>query len=225
MDPEEASSRWHRWAVCGKTSQIDQVLSYLGANLPQAWKRLDGNDLAPFESLVKKGSTWYAFTGNSPVGAVVSLERIKDAELRGGRVLFPAPPSPGPTANVSALWDEIIRLLNHGIIPAARAAGAALRLPSSADVFFAELPIAVRDRLQAFVDAARKTLPLNREEAERWHEFVVTAFRSRTVIDGNMFVHWLTENGWQQALAKELNQRLYYESLLLSRFTDEVLAV
>ncbi|HVA49771.1 MAG TPA: hypothetical protein VNH11_25615 [Pirellulales bacterium] len=226
MDPVEASSRWQRWAVSGTANQIDRVLASLDANLPSGWKPLAGMELAPFQSLVNKGSAWYATdTTTAHEGAALSLERIKDSELRGGRVCFSGSPYPGPTANISNTWNEIIRLLDDGIIPAARAAGANLRLPSSEDVFFAELPSGVGDHLKAFSDQARKSLPLNRAEAERWHEFVVAAFRSKTVIDGESFVQWLVANGWQQESAKALNLRLLDDSLLLSRFIDEVLAV
>jgi len=226
MEPVEASSRWHGWAVSGTASQIDRVLTGLDASLPPGWKRLADNALAPFQSLVRKGSAWYAIdTTTAHVGATLSIERFKDSELRGGRVWFPGPSYPGPTANIPAAWDQIIRLLEDGIIPAARAAGANLRLPSPEDIFFAELPSAVRDYLRAFSETARRSLPLNREEAERWREFVIAAFRSKTVIDAELFVHWLLANGWQQESAKELNLRFFDQCLLLSQFADEVLTV
>jgi hypothetical protein len=226
MDPVEASSRWHRWAVVGTRKQIDRVLEALDANLPPGWKRLAGKELAPFQSLVSEGSGWYAIDATTAhVGAALSLERFKDSELRGGRVWFSAPPHPGPTANIPAAWDQIIRLLEDGIIPASRAAGANLRLPSSEDIFFAELPSGVRDHLREFSEAARRSLPLDREEAERWREFVIAAFRSKTVIDAEPFVHWLVANGWQQESAKELNLRFFDQCLLLSRYADEVLTV
>ena len=226
MDPVEASSKWHRWTVGGAPNQIDQLLASLDARLPPGWKRLAGQELAEFNSLVNKGSAWYATETTTDKGGVaVSLERVKDSGLRGGRVVFPGAPYLGSTANLSASWNEIIRLLEQGIIPAARAASANVRLPSSEEVFFTELSIGVRDHLKAFADAARKSLPLNREEAERWHDFVVAAFRSKTVIDGDSLARWLVASGWQQEAAKELSLRFFDDSLLLSRFTDEVLTV
>jgi hypothetical protein len=123
MDPVEASSRWHRWAVGGTRSQIDQVLASLDASLPPGWKRLAGKELDPFQSLVRKGSAWYAIdTTIAHIGATLSVERFNDSELRGGRVWFCGPPYPTPIPNLA--WDRIIRLLQDGIIPAARAAGA-----------------------------------------------------------------------------------------------------
>ena len=32
-----------------------------------------------------------------------------------------------------------------------------------------------------------------------WREFVIAAFRSKTVVDAESFVHWLVANGWQEA--------------------------
>lgn len=185
-----------------------------------------GKELAPFQSLVRKGSGWYSIdTTAARVGATLSLEPFKESELRGGRVWFSGPPYPGSNANIPAAWDQIIRLLDDGIIPAARAAGATLRLPSSEDIFFAELPSGVRDHLREFSEAARRSLPLNREESERWREFVIAAFRSKTVIDAKSFVQWLVANGWPRESAEELNLRFFDQCLLLSQFADEVLAV
>ncbi|MGH7137955.1 MAG: hypothetical protein ACREHD_19575, partial [Pirellulales bacterium] len=126
---------------------------------------------------------------------------------------------------VATTWDDVNRLLDDGIIPVARAAGATLRLPSSEEVFFSELPIGVRENLKAFSDAARKSLPLSREEAERWREFVVAVFRTKTVIDDKSFVQWLVSDGWQQEPAQALRLRLSDDSLLLSRFKDELLTL
>jgi|GEM_PF-1339881 len=228
MDPAEASSRWHRWTVEGTESQIDHVFVTLNTNLPADWKRLTGKDLAPYESLVSQGSGWYATDPNPTQRRVVlSLERLKNSELRGGRVWFAGPPSPSSlsTFSLSTSWDQIIRLLDDGIVPAARAAGAIFRLPTVEEIFFAELPQDVRDRLLAFSDAARKSLPLNRRESKAWGEFVIAAFRSRTVVNAESFVNWLAARGWDLESAKELNRRFFDQCLLLSQFADEVLAV
>jgi hypothetical protein len=224
MDPLEAASRWHGWAVAGTESQIGSVLVSLDANLPPGWKRLAGNDLAQYQSLVRSGSGWYAMDPTpAHAGVTLSLEKLKGSELRGGRVWFSGPGYPGLTANIPAAWDQIIGLLEDGIIPAARTAGLNFRLPSSEDIFFAELPSGVREQLRSFCEAARKSLPLSREEAELWNEFVIAAFRSRTVIDSESFVRWLVASGWQRESAKELNFRFFDQCLLLSRFADEVL--
>jgi hypothetical protein len=226
MDPIEASSRWHRWAVNGNVSQIARVFGWLDANLPDGWRRLAGNELAPYESLVREGSGWYSLDSTpAHVGTTLSLEPFNKTEIRGGRVWFVGPPPPAPSANIAGAWEQVIRFLDDGIVPAVRAAGAQLRLPSPDDIFLAELPSTVRERLRAFSDAARKSLPLNREEAETWRDFVVAAFRSKTVIDASSFSNWLVANGWSQESANELNLRFFDQSLLLSRFADEVLAV
>lgn len=127
----------------------------------------------------------------------------------------------------SSRWHRwtVVGTDGHGIVPAAQAAGARFQLPSSEEVFFTELPIWVRDHLRAFSNTARKSLPLNREESEKWREFVVDAFRSKTLIDAKSLASWLSANGWQPQAAKALSLRFFDDSLLLSRFSDEVLTV
>ncbi len=226
MDPVEAASRWHRWAVVGTAAQMAHLLDALDANLPGGWRRLTGEALAPYQSLVRDRSRWFTIdTTQDHVGTTLSLELLKETELRGGRVWFAGPPYPAGSANIPGAWDQVTRFLDDGIATAARAAGANLRLPTLDDIFLSELPSTVRDRLRAFSDRARKCLPLNREEARAWHEFVVAAFRSKTVIDAEPLTDWLVRSGWRQELAKELSLRFFDQSLLLSRFTDEVSAV
>ena len=82
----------------------------------------------------------------------------------------------------------------------------------------------IRDRLQTFSDAARKSLPLNREEAELWREFVIAAFRAKAVIDAQPFIDWLAAAGWPRESAAELNSQFFDHCLLLSRYADEVSA-
>ncbi len=108
------------------------------------------------------------------------------------------------------------------MVPAARAVGAVLRLPSSEEVFLADLPADVRDRLRTFSQAARKALPLNREEAALWRDFVIAAFRAKTIIDAQPFTDWLVADGWSRQAAAELNVCFFDQCLLLSRFADEV---
>jgi hypothetical protein len=112
------------------------------------------------------------------------------------------------------------RFLDEGVIPAARAAGANIRVPTPEDAFFSNLPVDIRDRLQTFSDAARKPLPLNREEAESWREFVIAAFRAKAVIDAQSFIDWLAAAGWPRETAAELNLRFFDHYLLLSRYAD-----
>ena len=49
------------------------------------------------------------------------------------------------------------------------------------EVFLSELPADVRDQLRTFSGTARKSLPLTRQEAALWHEFVITAFRTTVI--------------------------------------------
>ncbi|MGC1721133.1 MAG: hypothetical protein WA746_19280 [Isosphaeraceae bacterium] len=225
MDPVENASRWSRWAASGPASAISKVFGVLDANLPNCWRRLTGDDLLPYTSMVKPGSGWYALdTTPSYVGVVLSIERPRESELRGGWVWFAKPPYPTGKPSVPAAWDQVSRFLDEGVIPAARAAGANIRVPTPEDAFFSNLPVDIRDRLQTFSDAARKCLPLNREEAELWREFVIAAFRAKAVIDAQPFIDWLAAAGWPRETAAELNLRFFDHCLLLSRYADEVSA-
>jgi hypothetical protein len=114
--------------------------------------------------------------------------------------------------------------LDEGIIPAARASGVSIRVPTAEEVFIDELPYEVKDRLDRFSDAARKSLPLDPKEAELWREFVVAVFRMKTIIDPEPFINWLAAAGWPRESAAELDSRLLDDCLLLSRYADEVSA-
>lgn len=225
MDPAESASRWHRWAVSGPESAISNVFSVLDANLPAGWNRLSGKDLLPYKSLVRQGSGWYALDPTpSYVGVTLSIERLGECQLRGGWVWFAGPPDPIASPSVPAAWDQVTRFLDNGVVPAARKAGASIRIPSPEDAFLSDLPADVRDRLRRFSEAARKSLPLNREEAELWRGFVVTAFRANAVVDAQPFTVWLAASGWSRESAAELNLQFIDHCLLLSRYADEVSA-
>jgi hypothetical protein len=225
MDPAEGSSRWHRWAVKGAGSQLSQLLDVLDAHLPAGWKRVTGDALLPYESLVRPGSAWYAIdTTPSHVGATLSLERLGESELRGGKVWLAGPPYPSPAADVPSAWDQVMRFLDEGVIPAARSVGAEIQMPTPEDVFLSELPSDVRDRLLTFSKAVRKSLPLGREEADLWRGFVIAAFRAQVVIDPRPFTDWLISQGWPKESAEELVARFFDHSLLLSRYADEASA-
>jgi hypothetical protein len=226
MDPVEVASRWHGWAIGGTVAQLDRVFASLDANLPDGWTRLMGISLAPFQSLVREGSGWYSLDATpAHAGVTLSLEPFRGSQLRGGSVWFARSQYPTHGGTIPAAWEQVNRLLDEGIVPAARAAGVQLRLPNPNDLFLAELPSTVRDGLCAFSNAARKSLPLNHEEAESWREFVVAAFRLKTIIDRKAFTHWLVAEGWSEESAKELNLRFFDQSLLLSQFADEVPAL
>jgi hypothetical protein len=201
------------------------LLGVLDANLPTGWKRLSGKDLLPFQALVRPGSAWYA-SGTMPshVGVSLSLERLGESELRGGRVWFAGPPDPTPTSGIPPAWDHVMRFLDNGVIPAARSVGAEVRLPTPEEVFLSELPADVRDRLRSFSQVARKSLPLDREEADLWRGFVIAAFRATAVIDARQFTNWLVAEGWSRESAAELNLRFFDHCQLLSRYADEVSA-
>lgn len=225
MDPVENASRWSRWAVSGPGSVISRVFSVLDANLPSGWKRLADLDLLPYMSLVKQGSGWYTIeTTPSHVGMTLSIERPGESELRGGRVWFAGPPYPTQSPSVPAAWDQVTRFLDEGVVPAAKAAGAHIRLPTPEDAFLSDLPAEVRNRLRTFSEAARKSLPLNREEAESWRGFVISAFRAKAVVDAQPFTDWLVAGGWSRESAAELNLRFFDHCFLLSRYADEVSA-
>src|SRR5262249_29384602 len=156
----------------------------------------------------RPGSAWYsrAATTSHP-GVTLSLERLSDGELRGGRVWFAGSHSPTPPANIPAAWDQIMRFLDEAIVPAAQAAGASIWAPSPEELFLADLPLDVAERLQTFSQSARKQFPLDRDESELWRSFVIEAFRAKAVIDPRRFVVWLVREGWEREAATELNLR------------------
>ncbi len=119
-------------------------------------------------------------------------------------------------------WDEVIRFLEYGIVPAAQTVNAQLRLPTPEQVFFSELPMEVRDSLKLFSDASRKALPLPTDEIELWHSFVVAAFRSKTPFDVRDFNRWLVSEGWPADSASKLVISFFDQCMLLSKFTDAV---
>jgi len=225
MDPVENALRWHRWAASGPEAAISEVFRILDANLPDGWQRLAGDELIPYMAMTKPGAGWYAIDPTSShVGVTLSIERPRATELRSGRVWFAGPPHPAGKTGVPAAWDQVGRLLDEGIVPASKAAGATLRIPTPGDAFFADLPVDIRDRLRTFSDSARKSLPLNRDEAELWRGFVVATFRARVVIDARPFIDWLTAAGWPGESAAELSLQFLDHCLLLSRYADEVSA-
>ncbi len=226
MDPVENVARWNRWVASGPASAIAQVFGVLDAHLPGGWKRLTGDGLLPYSSMIKPGSGWYALDATSAhVGVVLGIDRPRESELRGGRVWFAGPPYP-PTGkpSVPVAWDQVSRFLDEGIAPATKAAGATIQIPTAEDAFLADLPIDVRDRLRAFSTQARKSLSLNRAEADLWHGFVIAAFRSRAIVDDEPFHNWLVRDGWPKQSAAELNLSFFDDCLLLSSCKDEVSA-
>ena len=135
---------------------------------------------------------------------------------------FAGPPHESGKPTVPAAWEQVARFLDDGVIPAARAAGANIRVPRPEEVFLFDLPMDVRDCLRMFSESARKLLPLNREEAELWRDFVVTAFRTKTIIDRQPFTDWLAATGWTREAATELSLQFLDDCLLLSKYADEV---
>ena len=102
--------------------------------------------------------------------------------------------------------------------PPVRACGCPLPRRSSSP----NCPFDVRNRLRTFSDAARKTLPLNREEAELWRDFVIAAFRANASLDTQPFINWLSAAGWPREAAAELHSQLLDQWHFLSRYVDEV---
>src|SRR5260221_3140577 len=131
MEPVDSASRWHQWSVKGDGGVLARVIEGLDARHPAGWERLCGDALESFRSLVRPGSAWYALAPAPTYAAVtLSVERVRDAELRGGRAWFaagptyppPAAPSPG---SIPGAWDQVMRFLDKGIVPAARAVSGA----------------------------------------------------------------------------------------------------
>jgi len=225
MNPVENAWRWMRWKATGSEDAIAKVFSVLDTNLPSGWRRLTGDDLLRYGATVNPGSGWYGLDPAPPqAGVVLSMERPAPHLMVGGGVRFPGLSVPSGTTEVPAAWDVVGRFLDEGIIPAVRAAGASIHVPTPEEVFFSELPIDVRGRIQRFTDAACKSLPLESKEAELWRAFVVAVFRMEARFDIEPFVDWMAAVGWPRESAAELYSQLVDDCLLLSRYADEVSA-
>lgn len=225
MDPVESANRWHQWSAKGAGAVLTQVIDRLDATAPHEWKRLRGEELRPYQSLVRPGSAWYSLeTTLFHAGVTLSVERLRDSELRGGRVWFASPSSPIETPSIPAAWDQVMHFLDEGIVPAAQSAGASIWVPTLEALFLADLPPDVAERLRRFSQSARKLLPLNTDEAELWRVFVIGAYRARAVVDDQRFIDWLVHESWKKEDAAELNLRFFDQCELLARYTDEVSA-
>jgi hypothetical protein len=225
MDAVDNVTRWQRWVATGSANVISQLLNALDAKLPAGWKRLNDNDLLPFHRFVRQGSAWYSIdeTPSHPK-VTLSLERPKESELRGGLVPFPVGVAAPSAATAAMAWDLVTQFLEEGVVPAAQAVGADIRTPTAEEAFLADLFLDVRDRLRRFSKAARKVLPLTREEAELWREFVISAFREKAIIDARLFRNWLVVDGWSPEAAAELDTHFVDHCLLLTQYRDEVSA-
>jgi hypothetical protein len=225
MEPVESANRWHQWSVKGAGDVLTRVLEGLEGSRPRGWARLRGEELRPYQPLVRPGSVWYSLESTpGSVGVTLSVERLGDSELRGGRVWFSGPPSPTPTPGIPAAWDQVMHFLDEGIVPAARAAGASVLVPTPEELFLGDLPPDIAERLRRLSQATRKVLPLDRDEAELWRDFVIGAYRAGAVLDAPRFLDWLVREGWNRADATDLSQRFLDQCLLLARYADEVSA-
>ena len=242
MDPLAHAWRWKRWTATGPEDAISSIFTNLDANLPNGWRRLTGDELLPFGSLVRPESGWYGRKPDHACGSLaLSIERPVPNQLSGGWVrtadrhcihesngLLVAG-EVGRFQDEGAIprgetWHEVGRFLDEGIIPAARAAGVNIRVPPPEEMFFSELPFEVGDRLRRFSDAACKSLPLEADEAELWRDFVISVFRMKARFQTDPFINWLSAVGWPREAAAELYSHLLDDCLLLSRYADEVSA-
>ena len=71
---------------------------------------------------------------------------------------------------------------------------------------------------------SRKSLPLDRKEADLWHRFVIAAYRGRVIAGDEPLIDWLVSVGWPHDAAIDLNSLLIDQCLLLSSYQDEVSA-
>jgi hypothetical protein len=223
MDPVEHARRWKQWTATGTESTISEAFRILDANLPSGWRHLTGDDILRYGELVQPGSGWYGLEATRPdTGLALSIERPVPSLMAGGWVWWPRPSSPTGTNGVPAAWDDVGRFLDEAVLPAVKAAGASLRLPTPEEVVFSELPFEVRERLRTFSETARKMLPLNREEVELWRDFVIAAFRTDASLDTQPFINWLSAAGWPRDAAAELDSQLLDQWHLLARYVEEL---
>ncbi len=74
MEPVESATRWHQWSVKGAGGVLTEVLDRLDATAPREWKRLLGEQLRPYQAVVRPGSAWYSLeTSTSHAGATLSV--------------------------------------------------------------------------------------------------------------------------------------------------------
>lgn len=226
MDPFDAFNRWQHWRVEGTADQLSSVLTHLDANLPAGWRKPGNEEVPQLDILLHNGATAYCLDA-TPDHIAVSLSVVPAPPngLRGGQVWFGGSRRPPATADLPAVWDEIVRFLDRGIRPAAEGSAARVWVPSTADLFFAGLPLDIRDGLQTFSARSGKALPLGKDAIALWHEFVVAAFRSRARVEGEPLRGWLTSQGWPAPAAGELVSRFYDQCQLLTRYAEELAAV
>lgn len=223
VEPAETAQRWHLWSAKGTKEMLAKLIDCLDQNLPAGWKRLQGAELEPFQSMVRKDSAWYSLeTTPQYVGVTLSIECPREGEMRGGRVWFAGPPQP-PTATIPAAWEKVRHFLDEGIVPIARSVGVQISAPSPEALFLAELPPEIAEALVFFSRSAWKSLPLAQEDSQRWNSFVVTAFRAKTIVDGQRLAKWFVKEGWASEAAKELSRQFFDQCRLLNRFVEEVL--
>ena len=136
----------------GSEEEIAQVFDTLDANLPAGWRKLSEDDLRPFSILPKPETGWYGFDTTSGRGGVVlSVDRLMNSVLKGGWVRFPGHPRwTINTPTIPVGWDEVGRFLDEAIVPAARTVGVDIKAPNVQEIFLADLPFEVRDRLKEF---------------------------------------------------------------------------
>ncbi len=225
MGSTENVLKWHRWVVESSAAVISQVFDELNQRLPPGWKRLAEDELLPYASLVMPGSGWYRLEMTPDyVGVILSIEQLGGRELRGGRVWFAGPPYPDGEPSIQSAWNQVIRFLEVGIVPAVEAVGAEIRIPTAQEIFLAELPFDVRDRLRNFAANDPESFEVDEAAADSWREFVIAAFRANVVIDPFSFEDWLVVAGWSRDLARSLYGRFLADCGLLLRYKDEVSA-
>lgn len=226
MDPYDAFNRWQNWRVEGTASQLSSVLEHLDANLPAGWRKANRDDLPEPESPVEEGANSYYLDATPDHIAVgVRVVPAPPSGLRGGQFWFGGSRRPLAKADSRAIWEQIVRFLDRGIKPAAEGVAARVWVPSTADLFFNGLPIDIRDFLQTFSASSGKTFPLGRDALGLWHDFVVSAFRSRTRVESVPMQEWLIAQGWPAPGAKELVSRFYDQCQLLTRYAEELAVV
>jgi hypothetical protein len=222
MDPLDASARWNAWTVTGTGEQIDHFYAHLDAHLPAGWRRLtQAEEEGVRQTFDPRSVRWYAFSSPTLTGPTVGLTQSPGRSVRGGRVGIGWPVLPPPAEVVNTAWAEVMTFFDHGIGPAAHAAGVEFRAPTLEELFLQTLPIDTRDCLQQFSDAARKRLPLDAREAEQWRGFVVSAYRMGALFDSRQFVGWLVTQGWGDVAATELDRKLIQDVQLLELYRGE----
>jgi len=217
MPTDPNAFRWVNWRVRGDEPKLARTLDYIDAALPPEWSMESGGDSSHPYGIARQ----YRFR---PEGSAfpwtVPISWWAGRELHAGAVSLDVPRGATPDVRPQIGFSGLVRFLDEAIVPAATKAGATVYDPTPAELFFDELPIDTHEELRAFDAKARKTLPLEWDESEAWHEFVIAACRSSATFGRAPLTEWFESRGWARPAAEELTGQFFDQLQLLDRYRE-----